>query len=455
VQDDDAAGNMSTSDTGVTFQYDAEGRMISTNNGAYGTEINNALGQRVDHTWPGNRIIWLYHPDGSEMADFMPVPWNDWGNVYFNLHGRPVAKYIGGVESWAFFFHANHLGSTSMISDWSGSVRQKEIFYPYGQFWAWGGDVGSFRFASLREVFPFNEAEVFMSQTRDHHARLYRWLSPDPLAGDVTNPQSLNRYAYVMNNPMNMMDPSGLAGECGPGRSSCQVSTRHTNISYGANLGCPGCNMPSYIPGYSNWYQNADAYFAMRASAERLFEMQLHTARISGPGLYQLTSDGGVYRWIQGGTVQSTIGGVSSGGPAVTPGRWEITASLRDLWEWASTRSWTVHWIIPLKPIPGVLGVGPAGTFSYNPQTHNLCGGIGAGASAGRNAAMGPNVYPTSAAKVDKILKGWSTSVGYNIPLLPPSPGASISVNDAGALVNTNLGVPGFSIAETYSVCTQ
>ena len=44
---------MITSDTGVTFQYDAEGRMISTNNGSYGTEINNALGQRVVNTWPG------------------------------------------------------------------------------------------------------------------------------------------------------------------------------------------------------------------------------------------------------------------------------------------------------------------------------------------------------------------------------------------------------------------
>ncbi|MBI4165162.1 MAG: hypothetical protein HY508_05440, partial [Acidobacteria bacterium] len=88
-----------------------------------------------------------------------------------------------------------------MITDWSGSVRQKELFYPYGQFWASGGDVGSFRFASLRETFPFNESEVFMSQTRDHHSRLYRWMTPDPLAGNILNPQSLNRYGYVMNNP--------------------------------------------------------------------------------------------------------------------------------------------------------------------------------------------------------------------------------------------------------------
>jgi len=39
---------------------------------------------------------------------------------------------------------------------------------------------------------------------------LRRWLSPDPLAGSVFDPQSLNRYAYVLNNPVNLIDPLGL-----------------------------------------------------------------------------------------------------------------------------------------------------------------------------------------------------------------------------------------------------
>jgi len=46
-----------------------------------------------------------------------------------------------------------------------------------------------------------------------YHARLYRWLSPDPIAGDISNPQSLNRYSYVVNNPTNLTDPLGLQGE--------------------------------------------------------------------------------------------------------------------------------------------------------------------------------------------------------------------------------------------------
>ena len=37
-----------------------------------------------------------------------------------------------------------------------------------------------------------------------------RWFTPDPLGGDIMNPQSLNRYAYALNNPTTLTDPLGL-----------------------------------------------------------------------------------------------------------------------------------------------------------------------------------------------------------------------------------------------------
>ena len=49
----------------------------------------------------------------------------------------------------------------------------------------------------------------------DYHARWYdpalgRFAQPDPLVPEPGNPQSLNRYAYVLNNPVKYTDPTGL-----------------------------------------------------------------------------------------------------------------------------------------------------------------------------------------------------------------------------------------------------
>jgi RHS repeat-associated protein len=104
--------------------------------------------------------------------------------------------------------HMDHLGSTTFLTDHTGATTQKTLYYPWGQLWNSGGTVKDERFASLqqRDAETGNDSTLF----RMYQPRLYRWLSPDPLAGDISNPQSLNRYAYVLNNPTNLTDPLGL-----------------------------------------------------------------------------------------------------------------------------------------------------------------------------------------------------------------------------------------------------
>ncbi|MGB9873270.1 MAG: RHS repeat-associated core domain-containing protein, partial [Anaerolineae bacterium] len=46
-------------------------------------------------------------------------------------------------------------------------------------------------------------------QARFYHPVLGRFLQPDPLVPEPGNPQALNRYAYVRNNPLKYTDPSG------------------------------------------------------------------------------------------------------------------------------------------------------------------------------------------------------------------------------------------------------
>ena len=58
-----------------------------------------------------------------------------------------------------------------------------------------------------------------------------RFLSPDILGGALINPQSLNRYAYVLNNPCTLIDPFGLAPQCTfsvKGGSNLSNTTKNT-----------------------------------------------------------------------------------------------------------------------------------------------------------------------------------------------------------------------------------
>lgn len=48
------------------------------------------------------------------------------------------------------------------------------------------------------------------STWRAYESTSGRWTSPDPLRGKVENPQSFNSYAYVLNDPVNFIDPNGL-----------------------------------------------------------------------------------------------------------------------------------------------------------------------------------------------------------------------------------------------------
>ena len=59
---------------------------------------------------------------------------------------------------------------------------------------------------------------------RKYESSAGRWTSPDPLSGSMGDPQSFNRYSYTTNDPVNLVDPSGLM-PCVPGDFSPQCDS--------------------------------------------------------------------------------------------------------------------------------------------------------------------------------------------------------------------------------------
>jgi RHS repeat-associated protein len=113
-----------------------------------------------------------------------------------------------------YFIHTDHLGSTSLTTDITGTLVAETRYLPYGEErWITGTLVTDFTFTGQRAERGFG--------LLDYNARYYdpglgRFISADTVVPEAGNPQSLNRYAYVYNNPMRYVDPSGycLPEEC-------------------------------------------------------------------------------------------------------------------------------------------------------------------------------------------------------------------------------------------------
>jgi RHS repeat-associated protein len=219
-----------------TYKWDAEAKLKSVNNpdqtepcptGAIVCYKYNALGQMVQFTAvsPSRVRNFVYSPSGQELGQYTSGGYTAWDDQYVPLGGRQIAKYYGG--SLTDFVHPNHLGSTSIVTDQTGTPVRDMLFYPWGQTWRQLGNNYDSHFAAFQQR-EFNSG-LDPTPNRMYHSRLFRWMTPDEFTGgpvsaygppdpappgalpyaDITNPQSLNKYAYVYNNPLRYNDPTG------------------------------------------------------------------------------------------------------------------------------------------------------------------------------------------------------------------------------------------------------
>lgn len=69
-----------------------------------------------------------------------------------------------------------------------------------------------------------------------------RFLSADTIVPSYANPQALNRYSYVLGNPLKYIDPSGHDPECGPDGVFCDNDPSNDDLYYPMQLPSPGGN---------------------------------------------------------------------------------------------------------------------------------------------------------------------------------------------------------------------
>jgi RHS repeat-associated protein len=213
----DAAGDLTTDVSGPTtrnYAWDAEGRLTQvTDNGGNTSRsyVYNALGQRVEIKTSGGQLEQVFDPQGERIGYYSVASGNNqWLLAYVLWRGRGLARYYLTTEFDVF--HANALGSATMATNpTTGAVIEDILFYPWGQEFN-APTLYDAHFAGLPASNLPGFPDLSMRETpyRFYAPNPGRWHSPDPVGAVLTNPQSLNRYAYVTNNPTSLIDPAGL-----------------------------------------------------------------------------------------------------------------------------------------------------------------------------------------------------------------------------------------------------
>ncbi len=216
----DANGNM-TNDGSNTLVYDAENRVLSATNGStsgsYTYDGNNLRVKKVSgstatvYIFSGSKVIAEYD---NGTAPSSP------SREYVYSGGALLAKIDSAGTK---YYHQDHL-SNRLVTDLNGNTLAQLGHYPFGESW-YNASNDKLQFTTYERGAESGNDYAMM---RSYVNRLARFSFPDPVAGSPGNPQSLNRYPYVHNDPINSVDPGGLRGHpyyfCTPGANS-QFST--------------------------------------------------------------------------------------------------------------------------------------------------------------------------------------------------------------------------------------
>jgi RHS repeat-associated protein len=204
----DGAGNL-LSDGVNSYAYDAENRMISvTSGGATTTYTYDAAGRRIKSSGPLGTFEYVYDAAGRAVGQW-DVTAAAWTRIEVYANGEHLASYVGGAGGTTYFAHADWLGTERVRSDVSGNQSESFTNLPFGDALS-GVGASPVHFTGQERDAESNLDHFWF---RQYSSTLARWMTPDPAgmaAVDLSNPQSLNRYAYVMNNPVNTVDPLGL-----------------------------------------------------------------------------------------------------------------------------------------------------------------------------------------------------------------------------------------------------
>jgi RHS repeat-associated protein len=209
----------------MSYSYDANGRMTSASQtGLSESSTYDAAGQRVQTSVTTGSTTYrtmVYDIFGQDVADYSGISGTTLESENIYRGGQLLARYNAGTSSLTYIL-TDVQGSARTVMNNSGgssSVVARHDYLPFGEEIASGiglrtSGQGYGASDTNRQRYALTERDdaVGLDHTwfRKYENLSGRWTGPDALGGDIGDPQSFNRYAYVINDPVNFIDPSGL-----------------------------------------------------------------------------------------------------------------------------------------------------------------------------------------------------------------------------------------------------
>ncbi|MFH1653821.1 MAG: RHS repeat-associated core domain-containing protein [Pseudomonadota bacterium] len=228
----DKNGNVIEDDMNI-YRWDGESRLLEIVAKLERSYYDHDLQKNI--TLPANSLIkYSYDPNGIRIKkedgnsisyytspDYITII-NSKNNVLIkniaNITDATVEKVDDDFVT--YFIASDHLGGSTVIIDEAYNLSQVVDYAPYGQ------TTFSNNYKEFDERKKFtghehdSESGLTYAKQRYYNPEIGRWLSVDPAIRVLGNaneleqmllikPQRLNGYSYVINNPINKIDPSG------------------------------------------------------------------------------------------------------------------------------------------------------------------------------------------------------------------------------------------------------
>ena len=179
------------------LEYNALNKLLRATAGSSVTDYRyDASGNRIEKVGPAGteKYYGLIEAKGSTKT------------YYYFLGNRRVAqRTIGGN---LYFHHQDHLGSASVLTNQNGVVQSRTSYHEFGSI-KWQEGQGGITDYTYNDKRWDKETNFYDYGARAYSAKMFKFMTPDSIIPDPNNPQSLNRYAYVQNNPLKYIDPNG------------------------------------------------------------------------------------------------------------------------------------------------------------------------------------------------------------------------------------------------------